>query len=491
MDKASKLASIFGSQTTPLQSDSGVSVPVHHDYGSVESKSDSFGTVGESENGYQLLKEYVESLSDNVWDIRGLVSEWLGNNQPMIFCQVSNDLAPAFEEELQTYMIPVIRLSQKNNTVFLARSCDVRRFERALNAVRFRYGNASMIFNYDLFRQFSEKFNIQTAYFKNLTEEEMECIRRETVNSGRPKKYAMFRMNGNKWGLGFKNTDGVTKENGDFADSCFLEGYLKMALLTSGLGSDNYVQTLMSDVAVDRLASAFFAPSLENHDEVFVVDTVSAKKAMKITKDGFKNVKISKVGGKWKLKESKFYSFDDLKSRRVYRKELMKMKHRQLAYQMQEMLEIVNVQLNMDKKQAQNRENLIIGKKILAHNMYCIFAEKYKDKMWFAHPDKLNDNVREFSTEVQKMLQAFRDKEELLDYSEHENNVLFNTIFFYRIPENTFTEAQSKMYDLDIGALQLAKHQTIESNKSLREQIAYLQKATSRGAEVDISQLQL
>lgn len=379
-----------------------------------------------SADGYRLIKERVTKNTRG--DKHHILQKWMMVDRPVSACSVIRYLARELEILLQEELIPYYAIQKIRRTVFIIRDVETGRFQACLKKLLYQMGNAPYAFNYQEFARLAAEKEDQVIYFKYLTEEEMEWIRRSLTARGGRLKYAMFRMRNDKWGLGFQSKDLAPAEGRSSVRAAVLKSALFAAIALHGPQKAYLKERLWQDIAADRMAATDFRLSLKHTGKVYVFDPTYPKQALLIAGGAFSRVDILRRHSRIELKSSNPMQLSSPLGRYIYRKELLHMTHRKIAYSAQELMQESSRWHRRGREEVRQQENLLKEQQILTDRIYDHFKEVNRTKEWFTD-EKLDERlVQQFKEEITNISEAAQLDMIPPGYTEKEGEALYENM---------------------------------------------------------------
>ena len=444
-----KLAEIFGGRYTSA-------------YNTPDNKT---AVVTDGLTAYKKIKNKINHLFRTTTQAegRGKICERLNENKPVAVCTVSNDLAGDFVRNLNYKEIPFVAIRKTRKFVFVFSDEDKNRADSVLQSTKDCAICYSEMYNHPDFVRWCETNDLKPFFVTGLNEPETKSLRSLIKIKGTGNKIGIFKMSDYTYSMGFNAENLVS--NTDKNTRGFLESYLAMILLMSGKSGAYYTDRITDDLAADKLAALYFAPTLAEHDSVFVFNPNYPKQMLKITKDGFSRADICMDGSRSVIKESAVQKFGSYIGTTIYRKELIRMEHKRVAYSEQEILDYVSDQIK-DKSIIRQKEFVLDQKIQLAKELNLIFTGRYKNEPWLNDPLKMEVQLEHFKETVVPVLLSLKEGKLPGTLSLASKEKILNIMEKSDIGLDTFGDAATRLEELSIQKEITAKEEKMPDFKS-------------------------
>lgn len=465
MTKEELLSSVFSDRTPPVRD-------------VTEKAAERSRMVKSSENAYAKLLARVDRIKPEP-GIGCVVRAWIKEGNPVVFCVLSNDIAGYFTDELRDNLIPFISDKKIRRTIFIARGSDKEDFERCLRNIILASCNAPFAYSYTDFVTFAEKKGKNTAYIRGLSEIQMESIRRIFDRSDPGRRYTFFRMSDNRWGIGFLASD-LTQ--GSKPASGLFSAYLSALFMITGTYKQ-YRLMVKQDFYTDRLAAERFAPLLEDKSSVFVYNPCFPKQALRVYPKYFTRVDISHKSSGWNIRESPEISLTSEIGEKLYRKELLRMGHRSIAYTSRELLESARAWRDSEKNAIKKVLALTAARKTLGKTLYEVFERMNSGKDWYKDSLKTEVQTEEFLNFSENVIGHLANGEMPAEFTSKEAKTVVKLMEKGSVDKRVFERVLMNIRDLDIVRSMEIEEPVYESKMTpLKQLFAALEKEMQKAA---------
>lgn len=377
----------------------------------------------------------------------GVVAEQLKENKPVSICTVSNDIASDFIHNLNYQEVPFTAIRKTRRSLFVFRDTDKDKATDILQSTKNNIIFFSEIYNYPEFVTWCENNDLKPFFITGLNELEVTSLRSLIRVNSVDNKFGVFRMSDYGYGIGFnaKNLINGIAEN----DRGFLESYLAMTLLMSGKSGAYYTTCLDNDLRTDKLAALYFEPVLKEHEQIYVFNPNHPRQVLKITKDGYRRVDVCMQNLCIETKESALQTFGSYTGALIYRKELIRMEHKQIAFSKEELL---NHAANWVKDSSSIRQNefVIDQKAQLAKELNSVFVGQYKNEPWLSDPLKMETQLAYFKETLLPILNDLKDGKLPEKLSAASKEKILNIMERTNLGTDTFNDVTAQLEGLTI-----------------------------------------
>ncbi len=430
-EKDARLASVFGNIR-------GISAPA---------VSTAAGRAEEPGYG-RMQKDILEYFDRNAEP--SPLREWVGNGMPLSVCFVAKSLEQPLGDMLVKRLVPFISLKKPVYTAFIVRESDGPRLSKSLyDTVRIAQDYAEIL-NYPQFReQVAEESG--AFYIKNLSEIQMEFLRRLYERHGGNRKYAIFRMDGSKWGMGFPARDMLASPLHDGEKTCVLEDLLLADIVLSGHLAEEAIAGLADDILVDRMKSNNFNYALQKNGSVYIFSPDFPKHAVKIVPGKFQSINVRNDNGAFSLKETAFMALPGKAGNGLLQKELKNMGRKKAAYTQQEFLSYVSYWYGRDRRKEKETRKIRECQKILASMAYRHFAMLNKDEPWFKNFSRPCEQALRFKQYLEEFFDSVRQREIPRNFPECDAEKLYRAADGCRMTPDAADRVKKNFLGLQIG----------------------------------------
>ena len=374
---------------------------------------------------YDEIKRILRRNDSKVYDEKSQISEWMAENNPIAVLQVSNPISSNLADDLKENIIPYVSLKDSHSTLFCVRGCDSDRLRRSLENTIFNVTSIPFMFNYETFKRLTDSPPVKTSFITDISEYQMEVIRREIARKGNSNKFTVFRMNDNLWGVGFQDTDFLMSANDSKTKTSFAEAYLYSAILLNGPNKEQNEKRLLADIRADRSASIQCKFALKYNPAIFLYDPTLPLSAIKVTEAGYQKIEISKKKNTYGLKEGAFIPWEDANAEYLFHHELIKMNHKATVYSSHDFATAYEAWAHRDPKLVQKELGTEYLERQLAHQLYVAFAKEHEKEPWFIK-GSVDVQAKEFKKEMTSILESFSHKEMSLYHTDEQGRAFFN-----------------------------------------------------------------
>lgn len=417
---------------------------------------------------YKEIKALVNRKNKGLSDVDEQLSDWIHSDLPVAAEITSNNVAKFLANDMRENIIPFIQMKTAKNSIFIVRNCDINRFRTSVENTIFNMSNISYIFNYDTFNRLNDKANRQATFITDLSEVQMEAIRRKIALKSAGMKFSIFRMNNDKWGMGMYNDDFFASSLDAQNKICFAEALLYSSIALQGANKDFNIQRLNQDINADRMAAIKCGLSLQYNKSVYIYDPTLPTSALKITKNGFCKVDVVKRNGSFALRETPNIDIHSSAGEYLYRDSLLNMQHKAYVYTASDFMHAYDAWKKRDLRVERQNLSMEYAEHQLAHQIYLAFAKEHEKEPIFVNKSNIAKQVDVFKNEVASVLESLSKNEISLYHSDKDGIEMFNVLSSSGHDLKFLHNVAADIHSFDIRAI---KDNTLENYVSLNERL--------------------